>query len=152
MSNLFPTQVVTATSELPETQSRQIRFGKSWRFDFEAGEFVLTPAGRVAETTGLDAYIEWCKKALSTPRYRYLIYSRNYGSEFDNLPGRGLSREVLESEIKRMATEALMIDPRTAGVDNFIFNWQGDDVYFTCDITTTQGDITTISSHVKGVV
>jgi len=152
MPNLFPTQVVTATSELPETQSLKVKFGKSWQFDFDKGDFVKTPTGKVAETTGLDAYIEWCKKALLTPRYRYLIYSRNYGSEFEDLIGRGLSREAIESEIKRMATEALMVDPRTAAVENFVFEWQEAAVYFTCDITTVQGDKVIVSSYAQGVV
>ena len=152
MPNLYPTQSVTATPELPETKSTQVKFGKSWRFDFDKGDFVRTPTGKVAETTGLGAYIEWCKKALLTPRYRYLIYSRNYGNEFDDLTSRGLSREAIESEIKRMATEALMLDPRTATVENFVFEWQEDAVYFTCNITTAQGDRATVSSHAQGVV
>ena len=152
MPRLFPSEAVTPIPEADETKVTTVQFNRSWRFDFDKGDFVLTPTGRVAETTGLEAYIEWCKKALITPRYRHLIYSRNYGSEFDDLISRGLSREAIESEIKRMATEALMVDPRTATVKNFVFGWQEDAVYFTCSITTAQGDRTTVSSHVQGVV
>lgn len=148
MPNLFPTEEVMPEPEAPETSASQVKFGRSWRFDFEAGDFVLTPIGKVAETTELDAYIEWCKKALLTPRYRHPIYSRNYGSEFEGLIGRGLTREAIESEIKRMVTEALMVDPRTARVDNFTFSWDGDTVSFTCEVTTVRGETAEIGSKV----
>lgn len=140
MSNLFPTQVVTATSELPETQSRQIRSGKSWRFDFEAGEFVLTPTGKVVESQGVEAWLEWCKKALLTARYRFLVYSRNHGQEFEELISRHLTRAGNESEIRRIATECLMVDHRTASVENFTFTWEEDRCYFTCEVTNVLGE------------
>jgi len=151
MPNLFPSEEATATPELPETQAGQVKFGRSWRFDFEKGDFVLSPMGKVAESKGLDAYIEWCKKALLTPRYRHLIYSRNYGSEFEDLIGRNLTRAGNESEIKRMVTEVLMVDPRTVSVGDFTFDWQEDTVYFTCTVTTAQGEQVQVSGQVQGV-
>jgi hypothetical protein len=146
MPNLFPLDEDTST-ETAETASK-VSFGKSWRFDFENGEFVLTPAGKVTETSDVEAWLEWCKKALITARYRYLVYSRNYGQEFDDLISRHLSRSANESEIKRIATEALMVDPRTASVNNFKFTWEGDTVYFTCDATNTRSETGTINGQV----
>ncbi|MEN6325782.1 MAG: DUF2634 domain-containing protein [Syntrophomonas sp.] len=145
MPNLFPTESTTVT---PETQDQQVKYGKSWRFDFDSGEFVLTPTNQVASADEMEAYIQWCQKAIRTPRYRHLIYSRNYGNEFDDLIGRGYPRMVIESEIKRMATEALMVDVRTANVGNFVFDWQGDAVYFTCDVLSTRGETTQIDNKV----
>jgi len=146
LPDLFPT-----TEILPETittTAGQIKFGKSWRFDFNEGDFVIISIGKMAETTGIDAYIEWCKKALQTPRYRYLVYGRNYGQEFKSLIGKGYSRLVIESEIRRMTSECLMVDPRTAKVDNFIFTWGGDKVYFTCNVTTVRGEAGIVRSEV----
>lgn len=148
MPNLFPTETVTATPELPETQAGQVQFGRSWRFDFDAGEFVLTPTGRVAETQDTDSWLEWCKKALQTARYRYLVYSRNYGQEFDNLIGRHLTRAGNESEIKRIVTECLMVDHRTARVENFTFTWEDDQCFFTCEVSNVRGETGTISESV----
>jgi hypothetical protein len=149
VANLFPTTDITLEETL-ETTVSDIKFGSSWRFDFDAGDFVLTPAGRVAAVTGLDAYIEWCKKALHTPRYRYLIYGRNYGHEFEDLLGRGLTRAAIETEIKRMATECLEADPRTASVDNFSFSWDEDTVYFNCDVTSVRSE--TVNIKAKAVI
>lgn len=148
MPNLFPTEVVTATSELTETQSSQVKFGKSWRFDFEAGDFVLTPTGKVTESQGFEAWLGWCEKALMTARYRYLVYSRNHGQEFEELISRHLTRAGNESEIRRMATECLMVDPRTASVSNFSFIWEEDRCYFTCDVTNVLGESGTVNGSV----
>lgn len=148
MPNLFPTEEVPATSELTEAQASQVQFGRSWKFDFDAGEFILTPTGKVQETEDVDAWLEWCRKALHTARYRYLIYSRNYGHEFEDLIGRGLTREAIESEIKRIATECLMVDPRTAAVENFTFEWKEDAVYFTCEVSSVRGEAGIIGGSV----
>lgn len=148
MPNLFPTEEVTATPEVTEIPANQVQFGRSWKFDFEAGEFVLTPTGKVQETEDVDAWLEWCKKALQTARYRYLAYSRNYGQEFEDLIGRHLTRAGNESEIKRIVTECLMVDPRTAAVENFTFTWEGDQCYFTCEVSNVRGETGTVSGSV----
>jgi len=145
--NLFPTEETATTSE--SAQESQVQFGKSWRFDFDKGEFVLTSTGKVAESEDTDAWLEWCKKALMTPRYRYLVYGRNHGHEFEDLIPRNLSREGNESEIKRMITkETLMVDPPTAAVENFQFTWEGDKVYFTCDVISVRDERKTVSGSV----
>jgi hypothetical protein len=146
MPNLFPIETVTATPE--ETQASQVKFGRSWRFDFDAGEFAMTPTGGIAESRGTDAWLEWCKKALMTARYRYLVYSRAYGQEFDDLISRHLTRAGNESEIKRIATECLMVDPRTAAVENFTFEWEGDAVYFTCEVSNVLDESGTVGGSV----
>lgn len=148
MPNLYPTEEVTATSEVTEVSASEVQFGRSWKFDFDAGEFVLTPTGKVQETEDVDAWLEWCQKALQTARYRYLAYGRNYGQEFDDLIGRHLTRAGNESEIKRIVTECLMVDPRTASVENFTFTWEGDVVKFTCEVSNVRGETGTISGEV----
>lgn len=148
MANLFPIEELTLTNELPETTESEVNFGRSWRFDFGTGDFVMTPTGKVAETDEIDAWVEWCKKALHTGRYRYLVYNRNYGHEFEELIGRGLTKAANESEIKRMATECLMVDPRTAAVENFNFEWQEDQCFFTCMISNVQGETSIINGSV----
>lgn len=145
MPNLYPTEDVAAAPETAEASTSQVQFGRSWKFDFDAGEFVMSPTGKVQETEDVDAWLEWCRKALMTQRYRYPIYSRNYGQEFEELIGRGLTREAIESEIKRMTTECLMVDPRTASVQNFTFHWEGDQCFFTCEVSNVRGETRALS-------
>jgi hypothetical protein len=149
MPSLFPTEQVTAAPE--ETQTSQVKYGRSFIFDFEQGDFVLSPTGKVVEADGVEAYRQWAHKTLLTPRYRHPIYSRNYGQEFEDLLRRNLTRAGNESEIKRMVTEALMVDHRTASVGDFTFDWQEDTVYFTCTVTTAQGEQVQVSGQVQGV-
>lgn len=139
MPDLFPT-VDAPTAEETKTDPAVVAFGRSWRFDFEKGEFVLIPTGSVATSENAGAWLEWCKKALLTTRYHYLVYSRNHGQEFEALISRHLSREGNESEIRRIATECLKVDPRTAQVASFVFSWESDAVFFTCEVTNVRGE------------
>lgn len=143
MPNLFPDTEPTPAPA--ETLADQVSFGRSWRFDFSRGEFILTPAGRVAESQDANAWLEWCQKALMTTRYRHLVYSRDYGQEYEDLIGRHLSRQANESEIRRITQETLMVDPRTASVDNFTFQWDGDQVFFACEVTNVRGESGSVS-------
>lgn len=109
---------------------------------------MMTPTGKVSVAEDADAWIEWCRKALQTERYRHVIYSRDHGQEFDGLIGSGLSRSAIESEIRRIATETLMNDPRTAGVDDFSFHWEVDRCYFSCAIKNVRDETGTITGSV----
>lgn len=147
MTNLYPTTTATA-SQMDETTTSPVNFGRSYLFDFDVGDFVTTPTGQVVGVSDISAYVEWCKKALRTPRYRYLIYSRNYGSEFDDMIGKGLTKAAMQSEIERITKETIMADPRTAKVDNFTFTWGNDSVYVTCDVTTTKNETVQVGGEV----
>lgn len=138
MPNLFPTQ---RSNSIEEQTSAPVKFGRSWMFDFDTGDFVLSPTGKVAVSTGIEAYGEWCQKALLTPRYRHIIYSRLYGSDLEEMIGKGFPRAVAESEIKRIVTETLKVDARTKDVQNFSYIWAEDAVEFTCDVITVNSDV-----------
>jgi len=137
MANLFPTTGVPVT---PGARlNRKVKFGTSWIFDFDEGEFRKTPSLKIEEADELTAYYEWCQKALLTMRYRHVIYSSDYGSELHKLFRSALSREAIESEIARMVTETLMVDPRTGSVGGFSFMWLEDNVAFDCQVVTAKG-------------
>ena len=58
-------------------------------------------------------------KIIFTERYRYVIYSWNYGIELEDLFGQPIS--LILPEIKRRVTEALLQDTRIKSVDDFTF-------------------------------
>lgn len=144
MANLFPEAVGDSWSasglDEQESVADTVVFGRSWRFDFDAGEFVMTPTGKIALADESAAWKVWCEKAIRTPRYRHLIYSRAYGQEFEALIGQGYGRAVQESEIRRIATETLMVDPRTLSVDGFVFDWREDGCRFACRVKNIRED------------
>ncbi|MEK4236471.1 DUF2634 domain-containing protein [Paenibacillus sp. FSL H7-0714] len=147
MANLFPDDIGWSSSDSGTSTDSEVKFGRSWRFDYEAGDFIMTPTRKVAAAGEKEAWVQWCRKALLTPRYRYVIYSRNHGQEFDDLIGRGYSKAVQESEIQRIVTETLMVDPRTASVSNFAFTWVDDTCSFSCTITNVREESETIDGR-----
>lgn len=148
MPDLFPTVGMTEATYVDEAASDTVNYGKTVQFDFEKHEFILSPTGRQKTVTSSDAWGEWCVKALCSERYKYLIYSDNYGEEIDTLLGKSYPRKVVESEIRRMVKDCLMVDKRTASVDNFQFTWIDDGIMFSCNVKNTIGETVTISRKV----
>lgn len=68
----------------------------------------------------LEAVQQTVYKILNTERYKYLIYSWNYGIELEDLFGQPVTYAC--PEIERRVTEALLQDDRITGVDNFEFD------------------------------
>ncbi len=68
---------------------------------------------------GIEAVKQAVFKALNTERYRYPIYSWDYGVELDDLFGEPF--DYVCAELERRITEALECDDRIVGVDGFNF-------------------------------
>lgn len=69
---------------------------------------------------GIDAMEQAVYKILSTERYRYLIYSWNYGIELEDLFGQPVS--YVCPELERRIREALLWDTRIEDVGDFKFD------------------------------
>lgn len=89
-------------------------------------------------------------KIINTERYKYTIYSHNYGIEFADLFGKPIP--FVYAETQRRIEEALLNDDRIKTVTNFSFSHKGGDVSVTFDVTTIYGTITNVTTGVSGVV
>lgn len=78
-------------------------------------EYRIEP-GRV---DGIDALKQTIYKILMTERYRYPIYSWNYGIELEELIGKPMS--YVRPELERRIREALLVDDRIKAIDTFSF-------------------------------
>jgi len=76
-------------------------------FDFEGDEPVGAP-GPGIWLSGTAAILQWCEKALMTPRGKFAIYPPEYGSEIKRMVGEAMPDAVLHSEIARTVTECLL--------------------------------------------
>lgn len=74
--------------------------------------------GEPVVVTGKEAVKVWIWKALYTARYRFEIYSRDYGSEFEALIGQAYTPMLKEAEAPRYLTECLLINPYITAVKN----------------------------------
>ncbi len=86
-----------------------------------------------------EALAQACYKALNTERYRFVIYSWNYGIELKDLFGKpvGYVFAVLPDRIK----DCLMQDDRVESVDSFQLSSNKGDVLCKFTVRSTFGDI-----------
>ncbi len=145
MANLYPTTtaVVNITNESTENFIQK----KTYAIDFETMEFIKNPDGTVKLLDEFESYIQWCELAMLTTRNKYMAYSNKFGRDSASI---SLDRSVVELEEKRKTIEALMVHPLTTKVDNFIFTWKYDELYFTYTVTSSLGSSTLGSKRTEG--
>ena len=81
--------------------------------DFDTGQLT---GGKV---TGAEAVKVWAWLALHTVRYRFEIFTWNYGCEIEELIGTIRPLEYIETEAKRMVEECLLVNPYILAVEDF---------------------------------
>jgi len=137
MPNLYP---IFEMPELVEQQTQpKPEYPKSYLFDFEKWDFARDAAGRIAIADGHTAWVQWCIKAVLTERFACLAYSWNYGAEVEQALKQP-DRALVEMEIERTITEALMADPRTELVRDFSFKWRADELYVSFTVVPVIGE------------
>ena len=92
---------------------------------------------------GLEAVRQSVEIALSVERFRWQIYSTNYGAELDDLVGE--DEAYIVSELPRLIEEALSTDDRIRAVDDFSFSrTDGNSMTVTFAVHTVFGDISEV--------
>ncbi|MNI75867.1 hypothetical protein D3C73_1320530 [compost metagenome] len=96
--------------------------------------------GRISgRVDGLDALRQAVDKALRTIRYEHLIYSSDYGTEWNLVLGR--ERLLARAELRRVVTEALLQDDRITEVTFSEIVFSGDQVEMYLTVHSRYGDI-----------
>lgn len=78
---------------------------------------------------------------LSTERYKYIIYSWDYGVELVDLIGKPIP--YCMSEIPRRVKEALLVDNRIEDITDFQFERKGTTLHTTFTVVTNVGNVET---------
>ena len=121
-------------NEEKDEQEESLYIPREYGIDFETGQL----SGKIVE--GYDALLVWVWLALQTPRYRYYIYSENYGQEYEDLIGKSYSTELTDSELERMTEECLTENPYITGIENFSCVKIEEKVTVTFSLITELGD------------
>lgn len=97
----------------------------------------------IGNVEGLEAMKQAIFKILNTERYQYLVYSWNYGSEFQDFFGMPVT--YVCPELERRITEALTWDKRIKDVTDFSFDTtsQRGTVIASFTVHTIYGDVIT---------
>lgn len=121
-------------NEEEDEQEESLYIPREYGIDFETGQL----SGKIVE--GYDALLVWAWLALQTPRYRYYIYSENYGQEYEDLIGKSYSTELTDSELESMTEECLTENPYITGIENFSCVKIEEKVTVTFSLITELGD------------
>lgn len=113
------------TSEIP------IEYG----IDFDTGKLT----GK--KVSGKEAIKVWIWNCLHTERFRYAIYSWDYGAELDQYIGDALTEEFINTDCEAEITEALLINPYINGISNFSISFEKTKLSISFTVNTTFGDL-----------
>lgn len=116
-------------------ESEKITIPKEYEIDFKTGQLT----GRIVE--GLEAIKIWIWLVLQTPRYRYYVYTWDYGNEFEDLIGRGYTEEYIEAEAKRMTEDCLLINENIQSISEFSVNMENEILTVSFTANTIYGGI-----------
>ncbi len=97
--------------------------------------------GEPVIVTGKEAVKVWIFKAVLTPRFKYEIYTWNYGSEFESLIGQSYSPDLKKSECARYLRECLLINPYITSVTSIEINFTGSTLTVSCVVLTIYGEV-----------
>lgn len=100
-------EIETSLTELEVEVIPSLTYG----IDFDNGTMV----GMI---DNLDAVYQFVRKALSTERYGFVIYSSQYGSEKSGLIGKDF--DYVSAEIERITKDVLLVDDRILSISDFV--------------------------------
>ena len=129
---LFPAYVENDVTL--KTDEKQI-IPKEYEIDFKTGQLT----GRIVE--GKEAIKVWIWLVLQTPRYRYYVYTWDYGNEFEDLIGQGYTEEYIGAEAQRMTEECLLVNEHIQSISDFGVSMEGDTLTVSFTANTIYGGI-----------
>lgn len=105
---------------------------KTWRID---------PATHRLSGTceGYEAVCQAVNIILNVERYRWQIFQSSSGMEWEGLLGQDAG--FVAAELQRRVTEALMMDDRVTGIENFDYNVRGQTLSASFTVTTIYGGV-----------
>ena len=117
-----------------EFQTEQFA-NKTYKINFEEKRII-------GEIDGLDAIKQAVYKILHTERFNSLLYSWDYGVEFENLIGKDY--DYILGDLQRRIEEALLQDDRIERIENIKVNKkQNDSIDVSFVVVSKYGNITT---------
>ncbi len=90
--------------------------------------------------SGKEAVKTWAYKALKTERFRYLIYSFDYGTDLQNLIGKNYTPSLTKAESIRYVEECLLVNPYIQNISDVEVNFDGTTLFITGVLHTIYGD------------
>lgn len=106
-----------------------------YEFDFETNKLT----GR--KVYGNEAIKAWVHKLLRTKRYKYLIYTWDYGNEIEDLISKHYDKAYIESEVYRDIREAVIINPYIKDISSFSVEFDKTRMTLNFQLITEFGEV-----------
>ena len=135
--SIFPMVQPTATAA-GEAQTLPLCQEVAWDFEKNIPIFCQ---GEPVTVTGNEAVKVWIWKAIHTARYRYEIYSSDYGSELESLTGQAHTSALKGAEAPRYLKECLLINPYITAVTDVSVTFDADRLTITGVAVTIYGEV-----------
>lgn len=90
-----------------------IEMPKEYGIDFKTGQLT----GEIVE--GIEAIKVWIWMCLHTQRFRYPLYSWDYGADLEQYIGQTVTEEFLNADCEDEIREALLVNPYITGIEDF---------------------------------
>ena len=125
------------------SSSTELPLFKEYAWDFEKDCFIYDKDGNHILLEGNEAIKVWCYKALKTERFMYLAYTHGFGIELYPFMAKVMGIMQRKSELKRIVTEALMVNPYIVSVDGISFdeNNRNEEMDIRIAMTTVYGEL-----------
>lgn len=131
--SLLPTFMTADIEAAAAEQTTEIP--KEYGIDYSTGKLT----GQIV--SGKEAIKVWIWNCLHTERFRYPIYSWNYGAELEQYIGDAVTEEFLQTDCEAEITEALKVNKYISDIEDFNVSFSGTKINITFRVITTFGDI-----------
>ena len=105
---------------------------KTFYIDFESKKIL----GIIEDKKAIEQSI---LLALSTGRFKYLIFSWNYGEEINKLVGK--PKDLARAELPRLLKECLLVDDRISSIEDVVLTDVEEGLHVSFTAVTVHGDI-----------
>ena len=131
--SILPSFMMAAASEVQKETVQEIP--KEYGIDFKTGQLT----GKIVE--GKEAIKVWIWNCLKTQRFRYPIYSWDYGADLEQYIGQTVSEEYLNTDCESEIKAALMVNPYIEGISDFSAEIRKEHLTLAFKVETRFGEV-----------
>ena len=117
-----------------EEKNQLLDVPKEYGIDFATGQLT----GKIVE--GKEAIKVWIWNCLKTQRFRYPIYSWDYGTDLEQYIGQTVSEEFLNADCEDEIREAMLVNPYITDIEDFTADFRSARLNISFTAVTKFGD------------
>ena len=120
--------------QINEEKNQLLDVPKEYGIDFSTGQLT----GKIVE--GKEAIKVWIWNCLKTQRFRYPIYSWDYGTDLEQYIGQTVSEEFLNADCEDEIREAMLVNPYITDIEDFTADFRSARLNISFTAVTKFGD------------